>query len=90
MMSSFTRKELTALIKKQSQDIARLEHTVRTLDAGLFVAIYSLLHEQKIFMPEFIKTNQDIMDAKVHEVISGMMEIIKGVNNGQNNTKKTD
>lgn len=75
-MKTLTRKELTQRITKLEQIIAAQENTIRAIDAGTFLAVYSLLHENKVFLPEFIKSEKDIENTKVGEAVTNMLKIM--------------
>lgn len=75
-MKTLTRKELTQRIAQLEQIVAAQENTIRAIDAGTFLAVYSLLHENKIFLPEFIKSEKDIEDTKVGEAVTNMLKIM--------------
>lgn len=74
-----TREELTKQIKQLQQIVVQQENTIKILDAGVYLAIYSLLHEKKIFMPEFIKSDKDIVDTGVGEAVGQMYNIVANV-----------
>lgn len=75
-MKTLTRKELTQRITQLEQIVVAQENTIRAIDAGTFLAIYSLLHEKKVFLPEFIKSEKDIEDTKVGEAVTNMLKIM--------------
>lgn len=75
-MKTLTRKELTQRIAQLEQIVAAQENTLRAIDAASFLAVYSLLHEKKVFLPEFIKSEKDIEDTKVGEAVTNMLKIM--------------
>lgn len=78
-MKKLTRQELTDRVANLERIVTMQQNTIKVMDAGLFLTIYSLLHDKKIYTPEFIKSKQDIAGAGVSEAIDAMLDIIKRV-----------
>lgn len=75
-MKNLTRKQLTDRVQRLEQIVAAQNNTLRAIDAGTFLAVYSLLHENKIYLPEFIKSEKDVVDTGVGEAVTKMLEIM--------------
>lgn len=84
-MKKLSRQELTERVAILEQMIYQQQQTIKVLDAASFLALYSLLHENKVYTPDFISSKQDIIDTHVSEAINKMIEIINKVeeNNAQ-------
>lgn len=70
-----TNEQLTKRLIEAERIIVALLNTVRVLDAGTLVAIYSLIQDDKVKYPE-IKSVSDIAKTGVSEVTSKILEIL--------------
>lgn len=73
----YSKKELSKIVEAQGRRILELKNTVAVLDTGLFLALYSLMQEDKLHMPDNLKTKQDIKDTGVSQTIEKIYTIIK-------------
>ena len=80
---SLTNEQLTKRLIEAERIIVALLNTVRVLDAGTLVAIYSLIQDDKIKYPE-IKNVSDIANTGVSEVTSKILEILSKAEGSKN------
>ena len=78
-----TNEQLTKRLIEAERIIVALLNTVRVLDAGTLVAIYSLIQDDKIKYPE-IKNVSDIANTGVSEVTSKILEILSKAEGSKN------
>lgn len=78
-----TIQQLTEVVAQQERAIKLLSMTVKATDAAAALALYSLLHEGKVFTPDHWKTSTDIKTSKVPEAIQKMLNIMSNMKDAE-------
>lgn len=74
-----TIQQLTDVVAQQERAIRMLSMTVKATDAAAALALYSLLQDNKVRLPEHWKTSEDIKASMIPEAIQKMLDIMSNM-----------
>lgn len=74
-----TIQQLTTVVEQQERALRSLSMTVKATDAAAALALYSLIQDSKVRLPEHWKTTEDIKASMIPEAIQKMLAIMSNM-----------